>query len=359
MGFYTNLPFAMRLAAGEKDPISSVKKTLDAIRDPKNAELVARANADLRAKALTPGISHNDSTIANMSVQFRNEEYIGTRLMPIVPADHKSDKFFTYDKRSQLAYPDDAIGPRGSLNEISFARGVDSFATQAYGYKDFVDNSELKNADAPLDDLADSTAGLMEALSFREELRIATILTNSANYGGNTVALGSTVRWDDAGSTPVADIQNARNNLWTGRGPGKVVAFTSLAVWTAMQSNAQMQDLFKYTRDGLLQPEQWASYFGIDELLIGAARRDTANEGQSASYGRMWGDVFGLVRVATTPSKRNASFGYTFRFGGIDTAQVFDPMIGAKGGYWAKASVEETHKIVAPETGYLITTVIG
>lgn len=120
-----------------------------------------------------------------------------------------------------------------------------------------------------------------------------------------------------------------------------------------------MQDLFKYTKDGLLQPEQWANYFGIDELLIGEARRDTANEGQSAAYGRMWGDVFGLVRVATTPTIRNAAFGYTFRFGAVDTAQIFDPMIGAKGGWWAKAAVEETHKIVAPDTGYLITTIIG
>lgn len=359
MAFYTNLSVAQRRAAGEIERPNSVTKTLEGIRNPANAAEVARANAALRAKALTPGISHNDATISNMSVQYRNEDYIGLRLMPVIPSANKSGKFFTYDKRSQLAYPDDALGVRGSPNEITQARGTDSYTTVGYGYKDFVDNSELQNADAPLDDLADATAALMEALAFREELRIASILTTSANYSGNTTALGSTVRWDDVGSNPVGDIQAARNALWTGRGPGKVVAFTSLAVWTAMQSHAQLQALFQYTKDGLLKPEQWANYFGIDELLIGAARKDTANEGQTASYSRIWGDVFGLVRVATTPSIRNASFGFTFRFGSIDTAQVFDPMIGTKGGYWAKASVDETHKIVAPETSYLITTVIG
>jgi len=359
MSFYTNLDVAQKRAAGEAVNINSVAKALTGIRDPQNKAEVEKANAAIRAKALTPGISHSDSTIANMSVQYGNSEYIGIRLMPVIPQQHKSGSFFTYDKRAQLAYPDDALGVRGSPNEITRTRGTGSFTTLGYGYKDFVDNGELQNADAPLDDLADATSGLLEALAFREEMRIAAILTTAANYSGNTTALGAAVRWDDAGSTPVADIAAARNALWTGRGPGKVVAFTSLAVWTAMQSNAQMQDMFKYTKDGLLQPQQWANYFGIDELLIGAARKDTANEGQTASYSRIWGDVFGLVRVATTPSVRNASFGYTFRFGGIDTAQVFDPMIGTKGGYWAKASVDEVHKIVAPDTSFLLTTVIG
>lgn len=361
MAFVTNLydVWAREKGEGHGAPSNSVAKALVGIRDPNNKDEFKQANADLVARALTPGISHVDATIANMSIQYRNEDYIGTRLMPVIPAANKSGTYFTYDKRAQLAYPDDQLGVRGSANELTRSRGTATFATTAYGYKDFVDDSELQNADAPLDDLADATGGLIEALSFREELRIAGILTTAANYGTNTVALGASVRWDDVGSNPVGDIQSARNNLWTGRGPGKVVAFTSLAAWTAMQSNAQLQALFQYTKDGLLKPEQWANYFGIDELLIGAARKDTANEGQTASYTRMWGDVFGLVRVATTPSVRNASFGFTFRFGGIHTAQVFDPMIGAKGGYWAKASVEETHKIVAPDTGYLITTVIG
>lgn len=359
MAFFTNLYDVVRRAAGEPAPENSIAKGLRVMRDPKNKDALARANAALMQKALTPGVSHNDSTISSMSVQYGNGSYIGERLMPVVAAAHKSDKYFTYDKRAQLAYPDDALGVRGSPNEVTRSRGTDSFTTLGYGLKDFVDASELANADAPLDDLADATGGLLEALAFKREQRIATIMTTAGSYAGNTVALGSSVRWDDVGSNPVGDIQSARNNLWVGRGPSKIVAFTSLAGWTALQANAQMQDLFKYTRDGLLQPEQWANYFGIDELLIGEARRDTANEGQTGSYGRMWGDVFGLVRVATTPTIRNAAFGYTFRFGQIATAQWFDPEIGAKGGWWAKAAVEETHKIVAPDTGYLITTIIG
>lgn len=372
MGFFTNLYEVQARANGESIVETAITRTLRMLRDKKRlaestrsderakGEAWLRANRDLVQRAtLTPGLSHQDSTIQTMSVQYGNPAYIGERLMPVITAAHKSDKFFVYDKRSQLAYPDDALGVRGSPNEITLARTQDSFTTNGYGYKDFVDNSELQNADTPLNDLADATAALLEALAFRREKRISTILTTSGNYGGNTTALGSTVRWDDAGSNPIGDIMNARNNLWMGRGASKVVAFTSLAVWNALQTNAQMQAMFQYTKGGILQPEQWANYFGIDELLIGEARQDTANEGQTASYSRMWGDVFGLIRVATTPTVRNAAFGFTFRFGEVHTAQVFDPLIGTKGGYWAKAAVDETHKIVAADTGFLITTPIG
>jgi hypothetical protein len=359
MSFYTNLDVAQRAARGEKQSISSIERALNGLHDPANKELVAKANADLVAKAITPGISHVDATIANMSVQYRNEEYIGLRLMPVIPVANKSGTYFVYDKRARMAYPDDAIGARGSLNEIVESRNPATFRTSGYGYKEFLDQSELSNADAPLNDMLDATVGLLEALAFREEKRIASILTTASTFGANTAALASGARWDVAGGNPINDILNARNSIWNGRGPGKVVAFMSLSVWTAMQQNAKLQETFKYTRDGLLQPTQWATYFGIDELLIGGARQDTANEGQAASYGRIWSDVFGIVRVATAQSVRNASFGNTLRFGGIDTAQVFDAITGAKGGWVAKASVEESHVVVAPDTGFLLTTVIG
>jgi len=357
MAFYTNLDSVLKGVINDKP--DSVKKGLEGIRDPANKDLVDRANAGFRRKALTPGAAHSDTTISQMSVGYANAAYIGLRLMPIIQVPHKSDYYFTFDKRSELNFPDDALGVRGSPNEITRARNKVAFATNGYGLKDFVDQSELANADAPLDDLADSTAGLLDAVAFKEESRIATIMTTAANYSGNTTALGSSVRWDDTGSNPIGDIQNARNSLWTGRGPSKVVAFTSLAVWNAMQANTQFQDLFKYTQGGILQPAQWAGYFGIDELLIGEARKDTANEGQTASYGRLWGDVFGLVRVATTPSRRNAAFGYTFRFGNIESVQIFDQMIGTKGGWWTKVGLDEAHQVVAPDTGFLLTSVIG
>ncbi len=120
-----------------------------------------------------------------------------------------------------------------------------------------------------------------------------------------------------------------------------------------------MLDLFKYSKDGLLAPQDIMRYFKIDEVLVGEARYDSANEGTTASYSRIWGKQLGIVRVAASPGIRNASFGYTFRHGAKKTTQWFDPAVGIEGGYFNKVGLAEDHKIVAADTGYLYTTVIS
>jgi hypothetical protein len=99
------------------------------------------------------------------------------------------------------------------------------------------------------------------------------------------------------------------------------------------------------------------------EVAASAAWRtvkQTANEGQTANYSRIRSDVFGIVRVATTPGVRNVSFGYTFRqFGAPKTMQWFDQRPGLGGRYFAKIAVSDDYKVVASDAGYLIVSPIG
>jgi hypothetical protein len=338
---------------------SYVQKVKAFLRDVKNKLLVGRANADLVQKALTPGSVHYDTTLSNISIQYANADYIGTQLMPVVQVAHLSDRYFVYDKRSRLAYPDDALGARASANELNENITTDNFSCKPYGYKEYVDNLTLKNQSAPLDEMVDVIANLNEAIAFREELRIAAILSNSTTFGANTTTLGAPAYWTAAGGSPVTDIQNAAAALWNGRGATRLVGYTSLNVWNALLRSAPILELFKYTRPGLATKTEIAMVLGLDDILVSSARKDTANESQAASYARIWGDVFGIVRVASSPGIRTAGFGYTFRFGQKDTNEWFDPTVGPLGGYYGRVSVVEDHKVVAADVGFLITNPIG
>lgn len=368
MSFRTNLTiqrgpsgraeYAVKGGNNGRDVVDVVRALLMS-KDPAIRALVDRANNDLVQKALT-GTIHVDQTLQNMTVAYRNEDYIADRLMPIVPVNQRSGIYFKYDKRSQIAFPDDAMGPRASANEITRSRSTDNYSVKDYGLKDFADVALMQNESAPLNDLAEMMPALIDACDFKREVRVANILTTSANYGSNTTALASGVRWDVSGGKPINDFLTTRPKLWTGAGPGKIVAFTTLNVWNALVQNTTMQALFQYVRDGLLQPEQFGRYFGFNELVIANAWQDTANEGQAESDSKIWPDVFGIIRVANAPSIRNASFGYTFQVDGQRSSrQWFDNAIGTKGGYWGTVTSSEDHKIVAPDTGWLFTTVIG
>jgi len=316
----------------------------------------------LHFKSLAPGELYSNATIRSMSIQYANDDYIGDRLMQIVNVgDQPTGNFFTYDKRSRLQSPDDTMPERGIPNEIEDARNKTTFSCNDYGLSNSISAKATNAADAPLDELIDLTESILDVLALKRETRQATLLTTATNYAsGNTTTLSGSSQWNSGtGGNPIADIQGARAACWTGRGPGSFVGFCSRSVWDVLARHPQLLDLQKYVTAGLLAPKALAAFFGLSDILVGDARRDTANEGRTASYSRIWGNYFGIVRVANRPSVRNASFAYTLRmFGEPKPAQWFEEKEGISGRYYAKVGISDDYRVCANEAGFLIVNPI-
>ena len=261
-----------------------------------------------------------------------------------------------------MAIGHELLSERGEANEIEETRSTATYSCVDYGLANSISAKAVAAQDAPLNELMDLTESILEAMALKREQRQAAILCSASNYAsGNTVTLAGSDRWDGGtGGNPVKDIQTARAACWSGQGRGDFVGFCSRNVWDTIARHPALLDQFKYTAQGLLPPDVVAKWFGLRTILIGAARKQTANEGQTASYSRVWSDVFGIVRVATTPGIRNASFGYTFRVNGqVQTNQWFDNRVGLKGRYFAKVAASDDYKIVANDAAYLIVSPIG
>jgi hypothetical protein len=328
------------------------------LRDPKYS---ASYQADL-AKAITPTAVHVDTVLTTLSVMYKNDEYIGERLMPAVPIEKRSGVFYTYNKRDRLAAPDDEIGHRASPNEIEENRSTDNYSVRDYGLKNFLDLMASQNADAPLDEMVDVVEAVNERMAFRREKRILAIVGVAGSYGSNTTTAATD--WDDGtdlGGTIVTDILAADSALWNGMAPTRKIGFCGVDVWNGgIANNPKIAERFKYVETGLQNTTQVARMLGLDDILVSRAREDTANIGQTASYARMMpAAIFGILRVAARPSIRSAHFGSTFRLRSDPfTSQWTDPSIGAHGGIWARVTVSEDHKVVASDAGYLLTSVI-
>lgn len=318
-----------------------------------------REGMDPRLKALTPANVHVDRVLSSFSVAYQNDNFIGTRLFPFVSVSNRSDKYPVFSQRDRLAAPDDRIGNRSSPNEVEQNFTYDNYSVSDYGLKEYTDYETLNNADDVLREMLGNTEFLNSQIAFSEEARIVAIAENSANYGATSA---SAVKWDHAtGGDIIAKILAAKAALWNGPAPTKVVGFTTLEVWNAgIINNPTLKALYAGVRDGLVTTEIVASYFGLDEILIAEGRRDNANEGAAASYGKMWSaDNFGVARVAINPTKRSLQWGVTFREAGDPfTSQWNDPSIGKRGGLWNRVSISEDHKVVAKAASYLITDVL-
>ncbi len=335
------------------------------------ADMRDRAHGKSRERAFTTGDLHTDSTLSNLSVQYGNDEYIGTELLPVISVAKESGLYQSYGQRDRMAYPDDEIGASGEAAEINETRATTTYACTGFAYQNFIGATPLANQDAPLNEMVDLTESIVEGLSFREELRCATVMTTAGNYGANTSALPPGSRWNDAGGgDPIGDMQTADAALWTGRGPSMKKMFSSLDVYHILSRHPDILGLFITSgggEPGLATPSMIAGYLSADTYLVGRARQDTANEAAAAVYTRIWGDQFGLVRVAQNPGLRNAYFGATFRWDlagvpdanqGVVSQQWFDPKKGLGGSFYSKVGWSETHVVIAALCGYLFSTVL-
>lgn len=329
-------------------------------RDP--AALRIKDQFDLETKAVQPGVVHSNTFLTNLSLQYANDEYIGDRLMPLVPVDKRSDLFAVYTKRNRFNAPDDTIGPDGEAAEVEEGRSSDNYSVQDRALMNHVPAETIENQDPIFDEMLDLTDSVMNGLMLKRELRIAAVLTTAANYPtGNKVTLSGSDQWDSsAGGNPLKDIQTGVTSLFRGATPTLTIGWCGIDVFNVLARHPLILDLFKYTRAGLVTAEQLAGLFGLDQLLVGKAREDTANPGQAESYSRIWGKFFGIARVAVRPSRRSAHFGSTFQLATDPHAfNWFDPKKGKAGANYVKIGWSDDHKIVAADTGYLISAPIA
>lgn len=310
-----------------------------------------------------PGEVHVSDVIDNLSVQYADPEYIGLDLMPIISTDGKLAKtFFRYPKQERLAAPDDAVDIRQRPNEITSSRTTDTVTLTPRALTEFVSDTTVANQDSPLNEMLDATMAVNNAMMLNHEKRVAAIVTTGANYDGNTAALGAAVRWDDAGIDPSVDILGALEQVWDGNGPGRRVGVCPLEVWNVLKLNADIKELYKFIGPtGFIDRKSFASWYNLDDILVTSSREDTANEGQTPSYSRIWGDdFFAIIRIAATPSIRNASFGYSFiDRPGLGSDQFRKIEDGMDGGTVARSKWSTAEKVIAGDTSYLLTTVRG
>ncbi len=312
----------------------------------------------LQVRGVSAASVHSDTFLTNLSQAYANDAYIGERLILSVPVQKRSNKYAVYPQREAFESPSDVLtNDRAQANEVSATRSSNTYELKDYGLSNFVSNETLENQDVPFNERADMVAELAEHLARKREIRDAALLTTASNYGsGNTTTLSGSDQWDSsAGGDPVKDIQTAKAALFNGPGATDILGFCSLSVFNCLARHPALLDLQKYTVQGLLTPDAIARYFGLAGLLVGESRKQTANEGQTASYSRIWGLDFGLVRTARAPSLRTASFAARFRKSNDPVVtEWFDPVAGKSGGYYCKNAVSEDLVVVASFAGYII-----
>jgi hypothetical protein len=140
----------------------------------------------------------------------------------------------------------------------------------------------------------------MDSLTLTLEIEQAALASNPANYGAaNKLALAGTSRWDDPASTPITDIEGAKDQVRTTCGvePNRMVI--NNAGFRALKNHPTIVDRFKYTTAESITARMLAGLFDIEELAVGKATFVDSTE-SDAPFKEAWGECC-LSRLCAKP----------------------------------------------------------
>lgn len=298
---------------------------------------------------------HIDAALTNLSIAYRNPEYIAHEVLPVVPVTKNSDKYFVYGKEA-FNLENARRRPEDKANQAAYSLSNEAYACERFALRDFISDDEVKDSDPALDPFGDRTWNLTDRILLRREKDAAELAFSASAMSGYTAALSGTAQWDHASSDPVQAVEAQRQAIIrrTGVRPNKLIIGAD--VYAALTSNAAIKDRIKYTQLGVVDEQLLAKLFKVDKVVVGNAVYNSAKEGQTATLASIWGKLALLAHVAPRPSLRSVSLGYTFQSQNLVAKRYIENGLE---GEWVEVEEKRDQKLIAPSAGYLWSAAVS
>jgi hypothetical protein len=260
---------------------------------------------------------HVDAALTDLSVRFSQsaDMFVADQVFPKVGVQHRSDIYYTYDR--SFWYKSDAQlrGPGAESAGSGWEISTDSFSCDVYALHKDIDDQTRANADSQLALDSDASEFLTQhMLQRREQAWVSTFFTS----GVWTTDITPTNTWDDyANGNPIDDLRLGIITMMeqTAYKPNTLVLGPH--VWNKLQDHPDFLERIKYTERAIMGTELLASMLNLKKVLIAESVRNTANEGETASYSFNYGKNALLLHVADSPGLNKPSAGYTFKWNGL------------------------------------------
>jgi hypothetical protein len=266
------------------------------------------ANPTLRSMAV-------DKILTQFSVAYRNEQYISESIMPVIKVKERSGKFAKYAK-DNLRVEDNAErapGTRARTFDYNVSQGTYTVTEKAM--EKIVPDEFVNNADDPYDPKRDATMFCVDKIWLLQETALADTMADTSVITQNTTLAGISQWSDFANSDPFTDIDTARTTIKQTTAKHPNTAVFGYETWQKFVQHPDVVDRVKYVgmtgMDALKRAV--ADLLQVQNVWIGDAVKNTANDAATDSLSFVWGKHFWLLYVAPRPSLMMPTFGYTMK----------------------------------------------
>ncbi len=300
-----------------------------------------------------------DPILSNVSVAYKNEEYIAEQILPIVKVATVTGKYFVYDT-SNFRKSVSLRGMGASAKEVDYGVSQSTaFVIKEHALKELVPDELIEQAPSPLNPEMDATENVTEKLLVEKEYDLATwmkVVTNITNYKTFTGLAGAYYWSDYANSDPVGDIRTGKAAVHAKIFKDPNVLVLGKEVYDKLVDHPDIIDRIKYSALGVATTDLLARIFDVQKVVIGAAGYESATEGQTSSMGYIWGKYAWLLYVAPRPAIKQISFGYHFQNKVREVDKWYDK---DRKGTFVRVTDCYTREIVSVDCAYLMTAVVA
>ena len=294
---------------------------------------------------------HVNQLLSNVSVQYKNSEYIWDKVFPQVPVVKDTDLYRVYERNFKI--PESRRAPKGVAREFGFEFSTASFALEQHALKDYVGKDEEENNDIGSLQV-DTTESLTDAIYRVIEKKVADLFTTTSWSLNVSLAAANAFNANTTVSDPVPVFDTGASTVIANTGKTPTFGILPREAFIAVKNHVSILDRVKYTSSEVSQA-MVAALLGLAEMHVPTAVYDTAADGLAASTSNFFGDIAFLGWKPSAPGMKAPSCGYTFIRSSPRVRSWFDQERNATA---VEVEVKFQPKVVASLTGYLIKDVI-
>ena len=260
---------------------------------------------------------HVDAILTNISVAYfqQNQNFIATRVFPVVPVSKQSDKFFTYTKndwfRDEAQRRADATESAGGGYNLS----TDSYQADVYAFHKDIGDQTRANADAPINVDREAAEFVTSRIALKMETQFVSNFFTTSIWGTDSTP---TNLWSDyTSSDPIGDIETGKRTILSTTGYEPNTLVLGYDTFIQLKNHPDLVDRIKYTSSNVLTEDVMASLFGVPRVMVAKSVKATNNEGATGAYAFNYGKNPLLTYAAPSAGLLQPSGGYIMSWTGV------------------------------------------
>ncbi|WP_319778440.1 hypothetical protein [Maridesulfovibrio sp.] len=298
-----------------------------------------------------------DPTLTSIAIAYRNPDsaLIGDEVMPKVkPVGTETFKYLEYNLADGYSVPDNEVGRKGRVNEVSFSAEEKEASTKDYGLEDPIPSGDIEAAKSRnINVLGESVEYIMNLNNLAREVRVAKIVQDPGNYSSNNIeTLSGTDMFTSLDADPLSTLHDVLNSMFI---RGNTLTMSSY-IWNLFRRHPNvLKQFFPNGGGASITRQQLVDELEIKRLLVGESFVNTARKGHDAKLERTWGNSLAFHyqdREANT--RKGMTWGMTVPLGKPVAMQWPDKNIGLRGGVRVRAGEGLKELVIAIEAGALI-----